>query len=119
MGRDICYFDSECGLCRRSVRLLRKLDWLNRLDFQDLATAVEVLRISPEQALRGMPLKTAHGQILIGFKALRRALLQTPLGFVPACLAHIPLVSHLGSALYTFIAARRGRDPLCRLTDPN
>ena len=33
--RDTLYYDGQCGLCRRSVRVFRALDWLGRLDDAD------------------------------------------------------------------------------------
>ena len=37
--RDTCYFDGQCGMCRRTVRILHALDWFGRLEIKDM-TAV-------------------------------------------------------------------------------
>lgn len=60
--------------------------------------------------MRGMPMVTRDGRVLVGFPAVRRAALQTPLGLVPALVLFIPGVSHAGAWAYGVIAARRGRD---------
>lgn len=106
--RDTCYFDGHCGFCRRSTRILERLDWLDRLAFEDLTTSPS-LPVPMEIALEGMPMRTRRGHTLIGFPAIRRALLQTPLGFLPALFLYIPLLSHLAAAVYRFIARRRAR----------
>ena len=43
MGPDTCYFDGQCGLCRRTTRLLRRLDWLGNLRFRDMTRLLESL----------------------------------------------------------------------------
>lgn len=110
MSKDTLYYDGACGLCRRSARLLRALDWLGRLRFEDMTRAAPgTLPVSVEDAMRGIPMRTRNGRTLIGFPAMRRALLQTPLGAVPALLLWIPGVSHAGRAVYARVAAGRSR----------
>lgn len=106
--RDTCFYDGACGLCRRSTRLLRALDWCDHLRFEDMLTADD-LPVDLDVAMRGMPMRTREGRVLVGFAAVRRALRQTPLGVVPALALHLPVVSHLGDRVYRWVAARRGR----------
>ncbi|MCE7974674.1 MAG: DUF393 domain-containing protein [Leptolyngbya sp. PLA1] len=112
--RDRCYYDGRCGLCRRSVTWLRRLDWLDRLEFRDLHEAADDLPVTLDLADTGMPMRTATGRVLLGFRAIRRALVQTPLGVLPALLLYIPGVSYLASVGYQWIARHRPRDR-CRL----
>ena len=116
MERHRCFYDGACGRCRRSVTLLRAIDWLGRLEFRDSVTADD-LPVEPEVALRGMTVRTPGGRVLVGFPAVRRALLETPIGAVPALIAHLPGLSHALSRLYDRSAARRRRDP-CPLNTP-
>ena len=112
--RDTLYFDGACGLCVRSTRLLRALDWCGRLDMCDMCAVERAqLPVSMEQAMTGLPMRTHGGDVLIGFPALRRALLQTPIGVVPACLLYLPGVAQAGDGVYRFIARRRQRDTAC------
>lgn len=112
-SKDTCYYDALCGFCRRSVRILRALDWLRRLNFADLNTASD-LPVDLSIALQGIPMRTRTGRILVGFPAMRRALLQTPLAFFPALLLYVPGISHLGAVAYRTIAVNRPRDA-CRV----
>lgn len=111
--RDVCYYDGACGVCRRSTRVLGTLDWLGRLEFRDMLSEPD-LPVSMDDAMRGMPMRTDDGEILLGFPAVRRALRRTPLGFLPAMLLHLPGVSAAGRIGYDWFAARRGRQA-CRL----
>lgn len=110
MSKDTLYFDGHCGLCQRSARVLRALDWLDRLAFEDMTRIPERdLPVPIDAAMRGIPMRTRDGRALVGFPALRRALLQTPLGCVPALLLCIPGLSHAGRAVYDRIALNRAR----------
>jgi predicted DCC family thiol-disulfide oxidoreductase YuxK len=112
--RDTCYFDGQCGLCRRSVLWLRRLDWLGRLEFQDMTRipAAE-LPVRFEDAMRGLPMRTRDGRTLIGFEAIRRALMQTPLGILFAWAMYLPGIDHAGRRVYRHIADHRRRDSAC------
>ena len=109
MAKDTCYYDARCGLCRRSVTILRRLDWLGRLEFADMNSARD-LPVEMDQAMRGMPMRTRDGRVLVGFPAVRRALLQTPLGCVPGAILYVPGISGLGRLGYNWVAMHRRRD---------
>ena len=73
-ARDIAYYDGACGLCRRSVRVICALDWLNRIEARDMTRVPESELPYPlERAMEGMPMRTRNGRPLIGFDAVRRA----------------------------------------------
>ncbi len=115
--RDTCYFDGHCGLCRRSTRILQSLDWFGRLAFVDMSqVSAETLPVDPGTAMRGMPMKTIDNRVLVGFPAVRRALVQTPLGALVAWVFYLPGISHLGERIYRHIAANRRRDVVCSVT---
>ncbi|MEC9372861.1 MAG: DCC1-like thiol-disulfide oxidoreductase family protein, partial [Planctomycetota bacterium] len=51
-ARDTLYYDGACGLCIRSVKWLRRLDWLGRLRFEDSSkTPEKALPVSMDVAL--------------------------------------------------------------------
>jgi predicted DCC family thiol-disulfide oxidoreductase YuxK len=111
VARDTCYFDGRCGLCRRSVAWLRRLDWLGRLAFIDIFRAAPgELPVGLDLAMTGMPMRTGDGRVLLGFPAVRRALARTPLGAVVAWALYLPGVSALGGRVYRSIALNRRRD---------
>ena len=110
-ARDTLYYDGRCGMCRRSVRALKRLDWLGRLAYQDsTALSDEELPVSRESSLTGMPMRTNGGGVLVGFPAVRRAMRRTPLGLIPALILYVPGLSHIGRRVYETIAAHRRRD---------
>jgi predicted DCC family thiol-disulfide oxidoreductase YuxK len=109
VSRDNCYYDGQCGLCQRSRRILSALDVFGQLHFVDLTAIPESeLPVSLDAALRGMPMRTHAGRVLIGFPAVRRALSRTIAGPIGWCL-YIPGVSHVGAAVYQRIALNRAR----------
>lgn len=116
MARDTCYYDGHCGLCRRTVRVLRALDWLGTLRFEDMLTARPGTQPVPiETAMRGMPMRTSGGKVHVGFPAVRRALIRTPLGAVLAWILYVPGLSYLGARGYQWIADHRRRSVSCGL----
>lgn len=118
-ARDTLYFDGACGLCVRSTRVLRALDWFGRLEFQDQnALSDEALPVARDAALRGIPMRTRDGRTLVGYPAMRRALLQTVLGCVPALVMYVPGVSHVGQRVYARVAASRARGVSCGVGTP-
>jgi predicted DCC family thiol-disulfide oxidoreductase YuxK len=115
-SKDTLYYDGHCGLCRRSARILRALDWLGTLHAVDmLQVPPEELPVDPATALQGIPMRTKDGRTLVGFPAVRRALLRTPLGCLPALVLYLPGISHIAAAVYRYIAHHRSRDAACGL----
>jgi predicted DCC family thiol-disulfide oxidoreductase YuxK len=110
----VLYYDGACGMCRRSTTILQRMDWLGRLEFQDMTQVDAVaLPVPIEAAMQGIPMRTHDGRTLIGFPAFRRAALQTPLGALPALIAYVPGVSHLGAMVYRWVATNRRRAVTC------
>ncbi len=117
MPRDILYYDGYCGLCRGGMRTLKELDWLGRLSYQDLNTTPESeLPVPMDEALRGIPMRTRDGRVLVGFPAMRRAMMQTPLLVGVAWLLYLPGISAVGDHVYRLVASRRRR--ACALPPP-
>jgi predicted DCC family thiol-disulfide oxidoreductase YuxK len=111
---DTLYYDGACGMCQRTTGILRKLDWLSRLEFRDMIKVpIEELPVSMDQAMLGIPMRTRSGKSMVGFPAVRRALLQTPLGFLPSLLLYVPGISHASRAMYDWIARNRARSGAC------
>jgi len=105
------YYDGQCGVCRAGVRRLRRLDWLGRLDAIDFtALAADKRPVDEATFAGGMPLHTRDGRLLVGFAAVRHALIHTPVGWLVGWLLYVPGVSHLGRWGYDAFARRRRRD---------
>ena len=54
------WFDSECPLCAREIKIMRKLDWFNKVDFVDVLSTPDC----PIQ--RKHLLEKFHAQLLGG-----------------------------------------------------
>ena len=106
-------FDGHCGLCRRSVRWLRALDWLKRLRFVDfqneeqrLAWALEIPYADLDRALH---VKFPDGSTLSGFSAFRAMSWHLPPLWILAPLLYLPGMKFAGDRVYACIAERRKR----------
>lgn len=107
-------FDGDCAFCRKSVDLLRKLDWNRRLDFVNVRDAEHPLLANPAvgQAplLEQMHVLTPDGARLHqGFGAFRWLAWRLPLFWPVAPLLYLPGVPALGQKLYLWIARNRFR----------
>ena len=108
--KDTLFYDGACGLCQRSMRILRWLDWFGALAFRDFTDIPDdELPVAYETALQGIPMLTRCGRVLVGYRAVRRALLQTPLGCLSALVMYLPGVSHVGMGVYGQVASKRAR----------
>ncbi|GMV97699.1 MAG: DUF393 domain-containing protein [Phycisphaerae bacterium] len=105
-------YDGQCPLCRRSVRLIKRLDWRGRIRPLDLHTQGEEIDrraggLSHEVLMEAMHLVTPAGRVFAGFLALRRAAWVLPPTWLILPILYLPGVSRLGTAVYGRIA--RGR----------
>jgi predicted DCC family thiol-disulfide oxidoreductase YuxK len=106
--RPIVVYDDTCGMCRNSVRWVRRLDWLRRLD--DLGYSVAVERypeIGRGQLGDGLRVRFASGDVALGIDAVRSIAIRTPLGALGAWALYVPGLHELGSLGYAQIAKRR------------
>ncbi len=110
-GRIQVFYDGRCGWCRAGAARLKRLDWFDSLEAIDYTTlAPEQRPVSEEVFQSGMPLRTRDGRVLIGFDAVRHALLRTPVGWFVGWFLYLPGLSHLGRRRYNAFARRRPRD---------
>src|SRR5262245_60897489 len=105
-------YDGDCPLCRRSITILRKLDWFHRLEYVSAReTSQEVLRhplVEGAPLLEEMHLLTPDGKrIYHGFGAFRWMAWRLPLLWLVAPLLYLPGVPWLGQRIYLWIARNR------------
>ena len=74
------------------------------------AVDADELPVSIERAMEGMPMRARTGEALIGLPAVRRALLVTPIGFLPAAVLYLPGISWIARYVYGYVASHRRRD---------
>jgi predicted DCC family thiol-disulfide oxidoreductase YuxK len=106
-------YDGHCAFCRRSVALLRRLDWLGRLayaDARDPAQRPAGVALDPDRLLEEMHVLSADGRrVYHGFAALRWLAWRLPLLWPVAPLLYLPGVPALGQRLYLWVARNRFR----------
>ena len=112
MDEAVLFYDGGCGLCRRSVRLLLRLDRRGRLRFAPLGGATFEREV-PRAARAGLPdslvLRTADGRLLVRSAAVIAALGLAG-GPAAVCAAAAGLAPRrLLDALYDAVARWRGR----------
>jgi predicted DCC family thiol-disulfide oxidoreductase YuxK len=106
----VVLFDGRCGMCRRSRRVARGLDWFGRvawLDFHEPDVRAAVPHLRDEQLETEMWVITPDGRMRGGFEGWRTLLKGFPLTFLPSFLLYLPPVAWLGRRVYPFIARRR------------
>jgi predicted DCC family thiol-disulfide oxidoreductase YuxK len=108
----VLLYDGQCPLCRKSVRLLRRMDTLGRLEFADARDPGQWPRCGVEldagRLLEEMHLVTPDGKVVYtGFDAFRWAAARVPLlwGVWPVLFA--PGVPWLGRRAYRWVARNR------------
>ena len=103
-------FDDRCGFCRKSVLLLRRLDWFGAIEFVPLGQAAELME---RHAITSQAMETAMhyisplGQVTNGAEAFRVFGKKVPLLFPCALFLHLPFALRLAKVVYRKVAARR------------
>ncbi len=113
-AKALILYDGACPLCRKSVRLLRGLDWLHALAFADVRDPDQVPQLpSPiprKRLLEEMYLLTpSRDRIHHGFAAFRWIAWRLPLLWAVAPLLYLPGMPKLGQRLYLWVARNRFR----------
>lgn len=118
-ARAIVLHDGLCRFCQRGVRILKRLDWLRRLRFQDcrdvanLPPSAEPL--DPRRLLEEMHVVTPDRKhALHGYRAVRWLAWRLPLGWPVAPLLYFPGVPWLGSKVYLWVARNRFKIVPCK-----
>ncbi|MGI9116280.1 MAG: thiol-disulfide oxidoreductase DCC family protein [Gaiellales bacterium] len=106
--RPIVVYDDTCGMCRRSVRWVRRLDWLRRLDDMGYSVAVQRYPEIGRGALGdGLRVRFPDGRVALGVDAVRAIAIRTPLGALGAWTLYVRGLHALGARGYAEIARRR------------
>ncbi|MCS7021845.1 MAG: DUF393 domain-containing protein [Gemmataceae bacterium] len=128
-GRGVVLYDGQCPFCRATVRLLRRLDWFDRLHFQDCrvvaawpptAQPLELQRLLDE-----MHLVTPDRQrVYAGYQAFRWLAWRLPLLVPVAPWLYVPGIPWLGQRVYRWVARHRYqlvpcRDGVCTVLPPS
>ena len=112
LARAIVLYDAHCAFCRKSVAILKRLDWIGRLrcqDARDTANLPDCAEpLDRQKLLDEMHVVTPDRQhAFIGYRAIRWLAWRIPALWPLAPFFHIPGVPWLGSKLYRWIARNR------------
>jgi len=111
--RLIVLIDGGCPMCRRLARRLSRIDWLDRLSFEDGSDAAVRERFSPGldevTALTAMHVVAPDGSRRAGFDGFLRIAAVVPLLWVPGLIGALPGIRGVGRAVYRMVAANRTR----------
>ncbi len=118
----VLLYDGSCGLCTGSVRWLRVLDWLSRVDALDAnvpAVQAAFPQVDPERARAQVQLVPRPGAApLEGFRAFRWLAGRLPALWGMWPWLWLPGAAALGDHVYRAVARRRharsgGAAPAC------
>ncbi len=105
------YFDGDCPLCLREIRMLQKLDRKNRISFVDIAAdgfSPEVLGTTMTALMSQIRARLPDGSWIEGVEVFRR--LYSAVGFgVIVSLTRLPGIKWLLDVAYRFFAKNRLR----------
>jgi predicted DCC family thiol-disulfide oxidoreductase YuxK len=111
-GKAIVLYDGECPLCRKSVDILKRLDWRHILHFQN-ARGTESLPEAPEPLQMTRLLEEMHlltpdrRRVYHGFGAFRWMAWRLPLLAAFAPVFYLPGVPSIGQRVYLWVARNR------------
>jgi predicted DCC family thiol-disulfide oxidoreductase YuxK len=118
-GYAVVFYDGECPLCQASMKIVKRLDWLGVLRFQNccetdnLPHAPEPL--DPQLLIEEMHLVTPQrDSVYRGFAAFRWMAWRLPLLTAFAPLLYLPGVPALGQRVYLWVARNRFRLVPCQ-----
>jgi len=125
VGCGVVLYDGLCPLCLRSVGILKRLDWLERLHFKDARMPAGwppcAQPLVMEQMLEEMHVVTpSRKRSFAGFFAFRWIARQLPALWLIVPLLYLPGVPWIGRKAYLWIAKHRYqlvpcKDGVCQL----
>ncbi len=117
--RYVMIYDGDCGLCGRTVAVVRSLNLLGRVEFSNLHTDWPDLQarfptLDREACLTEMVVVGPGTRESSGFKAYRQLARAMPLGWVVLPFLYLPGAAQIGSVVYRRMADR-GRGHGCEV----
>lgn len=105
-------YDGSCGLCLRTVAIIRRLDVLARVEVWDVLEDWDRLErrwpfLSQQTCLENMHVVRADGRVYTGFHGYRAMAWHLPLGWLLIPLLFVPGVPAVGERVYALVARRR------------
>ncbi len=107
----IVLYDGRCGFCKKTIFLIHIMDWLHRIQFENLHDQKVRERYAPhvEVATLNEAIHTVDQKdgIKKGFFAVRTVCMELPMFWPVVYLLFIPGIPAIGTRVYGYIAAHR------------
>jgi predicted DCC family thiol-disulfide oxidoreductase YuxK len=109
----VVVYDGSCGLCRRTMAVLRAVDVFECLEIHDAVADWDVLHrrfphLSPDACLRDMHVLICDdGRVRVGYAGYRALAAGLPLAWVVLPFLYLPGARLIGDRIYRRVAARR------------
>jgi predicted DCC family thiol-disulfide oxidoreductase YuxK len=105
-------YDGSCGLCNRTIAMVRALDLLGRVEVLDALAdwprvSVRWPALDQSACLEDMHVVTDRGRVHVGFHGYRALAWHLPLGWLFLPILYTPGVPALGRRVYSYVARRR------------
>jgi predicted DCC family thiol-disulfide oxidoreductase YuxK len=105
-------YDGDCAFCCKSIELLKKLDWLHKLDYVNVRDMMQPFLNEPPVAgaplLEQMHVLPSDGKTLYGgYRSIRWLAWRLPITWLIAPLLYLPGMTWLGQKIYLWIARNR------------
>jgi predicted DCC family thiol-disulfide oxidoreductase YuxK len=104
-------YDGECPLCIRTVKFLKRMDWLGYLEYQDLMNWDKLKEAYPpldlEKCFEQMHVISPRGEIASGFFGFRKICARLVPGWLILPFLFIPGVPTLGQYFYLKVTKNR------------
>jgi predicted DCC family thiol-disulfide oxidoreductase YuxK len=112
LEKTVIFFDGSCGLCTRTMHVIRRLDLLGRVRIMDVTNDWPTVLASYPQLDQAFCLQTMHvisrqNQISTGFLAYRSLCKVIPLGWLMLPFLYIVGVPTVGEIVYRKVAENR------------
>ena len=127
-NKAIVLFDGACAFCRKSVSILKRLDWLKRLAYQDARDVEHLPRtaepLEPQRLLQEMHVVPRNRKrTFAGFRAFRWMAGRLPALWLVWPMLFLPGIPWLGQRVYRWVAKNRYnlvpcRDGVCAVPPP-
>lgn len=108
--KELALYDESCSLCQVSKKRVMALDWLKRVNWvslQEYEKKANNHYLNKKELRTQLHLITANGEILKGFYAIRKIMLQCPLLMIPGVICYMPFVDLFGNRVYRWVAKNR------------
>ena len=108
------FYDGSCGLCRKTMAVVRRLDILHRVKIYDALAEWPQIHarfpfLNQQACLEDMYGVTSKGKVVSGFKAYCELAWVLPLGWLIVLFLYVPFVPAIGERIYRKIASGRHR----------